>query len=353
MSLSGESLKGSRILVTGHTGFKGAWFCSLLQFLGVEVVGLSDSMRPTSLYSRIQSDLNIAEYFIDIRNAEELDKALLQINPVGIFHLAAQPLVLESYRNPAETFHTNILGTSNLILSAYRLLDLKFLMVITTDKVYRNENDGFPFVEEDSLGGEDPYSASKASVEIITNSLRNLPGQGTSFPIPTVRAGNVIGGGDDSDNRLLPDITRSVLENREINLRNPDSVRPWQHVLDPLNGYVELASQLLKGGVFSNSYNFGPSSDSFMTVREVTTIAITMWGVEPKVKYVQNTDLIYPEAKLLRLDSSKALNDFGWKTKLSGNEAIEWTVFWEKRANAGEDSPSQLVKEQISAFSNL
>ena len=346
-------LSGSKVLVTGHTGFKGSWLVGLLQASGVEVVGVSNFVRSSSLYAKIGEEFEVEEHFCDIRNAKELNRIVKQVNADGIFHLAAQPLVLESYEVPLETFETNIMGTANVILSAYQAPKTKFIVVVTTDKVYKNDNLGRSFSEEDHLGGHDPYSASKAAAEIITNSLRNFPNREINFPIVTARAGNVIGGGDDSENRLLPDIVRSILAHESVLVRNPDSTRPWQHVLDPLSGYLRIADQLLKGEAIANSYNFGPKTESELSVLEVCKIAISCWEHPSGFRVIGGDRSSQVEAKFLALDSSRARKDLGWSSKLTPSEAILWTMEWEKRFHQTSSSAFELTREQIFNYSAL
>ena len=325
----------------------------LLQASGVEVVGVSNFVRSSSLYAKIGEEFEVEEHFCDIRNAKELNRIVKQVNADGIFHLAAQPLVLESYEVPLETFETNIMGTANIILSAYQAPKTKFIVVVTTDKVYKNDNLGRSFSEEDHLGGHDPYSASKAAAEIITNSLRNFPNREINFPIVTARAGNVIGGGDDSENRLLPDIVRSILAHESVLVRNPDSTRPWQHVLDPLSGYLRIADQLLKGEAIANSYNFGPKTESELSVLEVCKIAISCWEHPSGFRVIGGDRSSQVEAKFLALDSSRARKDLGWSSKLTSSEAILWTMEWEKRFHQTSSSAFELTREQIFNYSAL
>jgi CDP-glucose 4,6-dehydratase len=353
MKNSFASLRGMRILVTGHTGFKGSWLVTKLKFHGVEVVGISDRIRENSLYSSLQSNLGIEEYFLDIRDRQKLDEAMFKIQPDGILHLAAQAIVLESYINPIETFETNIMGTANVIWSALRFKNLKFLIVITTDKVYKNDNSGKSFREEDPLGGHDPYSTSKAAVELITESLRNIRIENANVFIPTVRAGNVIGGGDDSKNRLLPDITRAILEQSTLQIRNPSSTRPWQHVLDPLTGYIQIADCIIRGQKIEDTYNLGPSENSMMSVSEVVGTALRNWDSKLEILIEEPLSQPFIEAKLLALDSTRALNDLKWRTKLSAVQAINWQVEWEKRVNKLNHSPYSVTIEQIEKHHQL
>jgi CDP-glucose 4,6-dehydratase len=351
--MKASELNGLRVLVTGHSGFKGAWLTVFLKELGVEVIGLSDSVRPTSLYMRIQPELNIEEYFVDIRDQNSLKTVLQKTNPDGIFHLAAQPLVLESYEKPLETFEININGTANLILAANEIPAIRFVVVITTDKVYSNNNLGIPFVESSPLGGHDPYSASKAAVEIITDSLKNLPNRRRDLSIVTARAGNVIGGGDDSKNRLLPDITKSVLAKDRVIIRNPNSTRPWQHVLDPLAGYVSIAESLIGGRKIASAYNLGPNASSDLTVLEVSRLALDRWGQKTELEVIAPPPNSGLEAALLSLDSTLACKDLGWSTKLTAPEAIEWTVDWERSVSLHPFSAFELTRSQVDSYFKL
>ena len=344
---------GYKFVVTGHTGFKGTWLVLMLKQLGAEVVGISDTFRPTSLYARLLEHRSNEEYFIDIRIYKEIESAIQTINPDGIFHLAAQPLVIESYQNPLETFETNIVGTANIVMAAYKVKKIKFLVAVTTDKVYENENTGVPFLESDRLGGHDPYSASKAAAEIVINSLREFPNEGIDFPIISARAGNVIGGGDDASNRLLPDLIQSFKNQEILEVRNPKSTRPWQHVLEPLFGYIKIALTVLASNEISVSYNFGPDIKSSLTVEQVCFLASEIWGTELRSRITSLNDLKYREAELLSLDSTKANQELKWTTKYSAEIAVRKTIDWEKQVLEKPNLIYKITIEQIEDYLNL
>jgi len=351
MNLDSKLFEGKTFVVTGHTGFKGIWLTLMLEQLGAKVIGVSDTFRPSSLYARIRQKIEFQEYFADICLQEELNSIFDAEKPNGIFHLAAQPLVLDSYVNPHETFETNIIGSVNVILAGYRLPHLEFIVAITTDKVYRNNDLGIAFNENDPLGGHDPYSASKAAAEIVIGALRDLPNQENHFPIVTTRAGNVIGGGDDSRNRLLPDVLRTLAEDSQLLLRNPNSTRPWQHVLDPLMGYLQISERLMRGEKIATSYNLGPANNMTMTVKEVAELAIKAWGPSStSVRYDERNDNVFKESKLLSLDSTLAKKDLNWETKLTPVDAIRLTVQWEKIALTNPDQILSMTISQIKDF---
>ena len=264
------------VLVTGHTGFKGTWLTLLLEKLGVEVVGFSLSPEKDSLFDRAGRTGAIKEVFADIRDYELLNTYITSIKPSAIIHMAAQPLVLESYRLPKETFDVNVMGTVNVLDSAFKTDSVQAIVVVTTDKVYRNDNSGRAFIESDPLEGKDPYSASKVGTEAAVAAWQQIQRISGGPKVVAVRAGNVIGGGDWGDNRLLPDLIRSFSSGQKMAVRNPASTRPWQHVLDPLGGYISALEAIL-GGEKISSVNFGPDTQS-IAVSEVVKIAVETWG---------------------------------------------------------------------------
>jgi CDP-glucose 4,6-dehydratase len=347
-----QGFQGKRILVTGHTGFKGFWLSTLLEAIGAEVVGLSDGYRDTSLYALAKPKHQMAEHFIDIRNRKSIESYFQSNDYDAIFHLAAQPLVLESYKDPLTTFETNVLGTANIISSATQNPRVKFILVITTDKVYENDDSGTPFSEGARLGGHDPYSASKAAAEIIASSLRGIS-EKDGPQIITARAGNVIGGGDDSPNRLIPDLVRSLSENLPISIRNPASTRPWQHVLDPLAGYLRIGELCLEGKPVSHAYNLGPGKSDHFSVEEVCAAVGKSWGSHPNIQGAPQDWSQFREAKLLSLDSSLAERELGWRNKLSTAEAIEWTVEWEKIVREYKGNPLEQTRKQVERFLSI
>ena len=327
------TLKNKKVFLTGHTGFKGAWMSVWLSVMGASVKGYALQPEKISLYNQIKDELkNHNSVISDIRNKKKLEKEILSFQPDFIFHFAAQPLVLESYKNPVETFEVNVIGTANL-LDAVRALKKKCVIVIvTTDKVYQNIEADYAYKESDKLGGYDPYSASKAAAEIIIESYRLSFFNPLNFSkhrkvVSSVRAGNVIGGGDYAENRLLPDIYRSLSKSKTIKVRNPNAVRPWQHVLESLSGYLALAAAMKKNPVkYASSFNFGPQINDALSVEEVVQQAIKNWG---SGKYsVAKQSHAHHEAGLLKLNIDKTKKELGWMPKWNSQVAIELTMNW-------------------------
>ncbi|EAI8833077.1 CDP-glucose 4,6-dehydratase [Campylobacter coli] len=329
--------KNKKVFITGHSGFKGSWLSLWLHYTGAKIYGYS--LKPNTIPNHfdILSMQKIFEksYFEDIDDYIKLENALLECQPEIIFHLAAQPLVRYSYRNPLETFQTNAIGTLNILNIARRLKNLKAIVIITTDKVYENKEWYWGYKESDPLGGYDPYSASKACAEIIVNSMRqsffgvNEFKKSHNILIASARAGNVIGGGDWSEDRLIPDIIKAANDNSSAIIRNPKSIRPWQHVLEPLRGYLMLGEKLLEGNKeFATSFNFGPNNEGDLSVEDILKLASSFWD---KISYQIQIDLNAPhEANLLMLDISKAKKMLNWIPILNSSLSIEWTIRWYK-----------------------
>ena len=332
-------------LVTGHTGFKGAWLTLLLSELGHEVSGLALDPEPGALFAVADlSSLITHDFRNDIRDADAVRAALATVRPDVVMHLAAQPLVRASYADPRWTMETNVIGTLNVLDAVKATSSVQAQVIVTTDKVYRNVHQVAGYVESDALGGHDPYSASKAMADLLTQSwVASFQG----CPTAIARAGNVIGGGDVCKDRLLPDLLRAFADHRPAELRYPDAVRPWQHVLDCLNGYVMLADVLSAGGG-RGAWNFGPGPASFRTVGQVATLAAGLWGDGASWRATPSDHL--HEAELLALDATRARTELGWDDRLSFEEAVSWTVAWETARRAGE-SPAGVTRDQIRAFS--
>ena len=270
--------RGRRVFVTGHMGFKGAWLCSLLAQLGAETLGFGKDERERLLYRELKLTGHSGRVG-DINDIEPMRVALAESRADILFHLAAQPIVLTSYADPVGTFETNVLGTVRVLQAARAAASLRAIVVVTSDKVYHNDGWSRAYREQDALGGADPYSASKAAAEIATHSMRHsFFAKPDAARIATARAGNVIGGGDWAEFRLLPDAARAIGSGRPLVCRNPGSVRPWQHVLDPLSGYVMLAEDLARGKAVDDAWNFGPTSDDILTVGDVADLFVAAWG---------------------------------------------------------------------------
>ncbi len=326
-------------LITGHTGFKGAWLTLLLRERGHEVSGISIDSDSKALFSRTNLKSFLADDIrCDIRDSAKLSSYFRHINPDVVIHLAAQALVRESYKNPRDTFEVNAIGTLNVLNASQQINDLRAQLIVTTDKVYKNIGKTSGYVETEALGGQDPYSASKAMADIATQSWLS------SFENPTTaiaRAGNVIGGGDVCADRLIPDLIYSYSAGLVPRLRAPNSVRPWQHVLDCLSGYLLLVDALIDKNA-EGAWNFGPDENQYKTVADVAGIAGRVWGVE---KSWENDLGNHPhEASLLMLNSNKARTELGWSDKLSFEESVNWTIDWYKKVHNGDDPLEETLK---------
>jgi CDP-glucose 4,6-dehydratase len=339
-------LKGKHVLITGHTGFKGSWLIALLHHQGAKISGLAlDPVRGGIFEKASLDELLANDIRLDIRDSVELTKAIERISPDVVIHLAAQPLVLASYDQPRETYETNVVGTLNVLQAVDATPSVEATLIITTDKVYRQEAGvEKAFVETDAMGAADPYSTSKAMADLLTQSwIAGHP----EARIAIARAGNVIGGGDVAENRLLPDLVDAFASGKQGIIRNPKSVRPWQHVLDCLSGYVSLTEALLNGTSKSGAYNFGPAPGSPLDVSEVATLAASVWGQGAEWR-TEGREQPH-ESKFLILDSEKSKSILGWSEKLTSQEAIKWSIEWSKRESIGE-SARALTIEQLSAF---
>jgi CDP-glucose 4,6-dehydratase len=343
-----EFWRGKRVFVTGHSGFKGGWLCLVLGRLGAIWSGLSlhPETKP-NLFELAEIHKGGGGGFHDIRDAQSVNRALAAFQPEIVFHLAAQPLVRRSHRDPVETFTTNVTGTAHL-LETVRLCDsVKAVVVVTTDKVYRNNETGAAFLEEDSLGGHDPYSASKAAAEMVVQSYRQSFFAAQGKGLVAARAGNVIGGGDWSEDRILPDAVRAWGDGQKLEVRNPEATRPWQHVLEPLCGYLSLAETIYQNPAASSDFNFGPDPHDIATVREVVEIALAVFG-RGDVAWGVKRDTLY-EAKALALDNSKAKAQLGIRPVWSLQEAVSRTMAWYRRQADGENARA-LCEQDIEAF---
>lgn len=311
----------TRFFITGHTGFKGAWLTLLLKELGHEVIGLSDQSRPDSLYRRAKvNEFTDKEFFSDIVDAKALKPYISQTRPDVVVHMAAQPIVLSSYENPQRTFDTNISGTVNVVLAAVEA-EVPKILAITTDKVYADQGGVERYVESDKLGGHDPYAASKAAADLVVQSIAHLAPSGVRVDV--ARGGNVIGGGDDSPNRLIPDIERAILQGLPLKMRNPLQTRPWQHALDCLQGYLTIIE---RPDGNSSQWNIGPSNSQLeVSNREFASRYIELRG---KRVSIEITDAAAKETDFLGIDSNKATKELGWTPRLTTEESLAITADW-------------------------
>jgi CDP-glucose 4,6-dehydratase len=345
---------GKTVLVTGHTGFKGSWLSLWLIELGANVVGYAlDPSSKDCIFTLTGLTKEMTDIRGDIRDLDSLSNLIHQHQPDVVFHLAAQALVGESYEYPEETYTVNVIGTMNLLQSLRTLNKKVEVVVVTTDKVYRNDENQRAFIETDPLGGYDPYSSSKACSDILVDSWRY-----SFFPIDkynnhkkcisTVRSGNVIGGGDRAKNRLLPDVFNAIKFSTTLEIRSRNSVRPWQHVLEPVYGYLLLAYKMNENPLtYGNSWNFGPDTTQLYSVESIISFLLKKL---PALKVI-NIDNPVKETKFLMIDSSKASEQLGWKSLLTVNETIEWILRWE--AHSKKDNIMDISKGQILKYTHL
>jgi CDP-glucose 4,6-dehydratase len=347
--------KDKKVVVTGHTGFKGSWLSLWLNLMGAQVYGISLPPKKLSLYKSIKLENIISgSFFLDIRDRKKITNLLIKLNPDIIFHLAAQPIVKRSYFYPLETYDVNITGTINILNSFRYMKKLRSAVIVTTDKCYLDENLKTPYKENDRLGGDDPYSCSKAAVELIVESFRNsFFSKNKKIFIATARSGNIIGGGDWGDDRLIPDLMRSILHKNILKIRYPNSIRPWQYILEPLSGYLLLAEKLFKKkNIFSTSFNFGPLISK--KIKVITLIKLFAKYFEFKIFYKLSKLKHHKETKYLSLNISKAQKILKWKPKLNFTQSVVLTANWYKKFieynnnNLLDETVNQIIK-----YSNL
>jgi CDP-glucose 4,6-dehydratase len=348
--MNAEFWRDKKVFITGHTGFKGSWLSLWLQELGAKVFGFSiGRISEPSLYETAQVEKNITSLIGDIRNPTDIEQALLLVNPDIVIHMAAQALVRKSYIDPVETFATNIMGTVNLLQAVRQINSVRVVVNVTSDKCYENREWIWGYRENDPMGGYDPYSCSKGCAELIISSFRrSFFSIGHMARIASVRAGNVIGGGDWAADRIVPDSIRAIIAKQNIIIHSPQAIRPWQHVLEPLTGYLTLAQKLWEdGSEYADGWNFGPNATHLSSVQELVSYLCRLWGNGASWKVEQHNNL--HEAHFLKLDSSKAAQILGWNPVLNIYDTLAMTVEWYKRFYNHED-PRKITLEQIARY---
>ncbi len=355
LKIQASNWAGRRVLVTGHTGFMGSWLCLVLKKLGCEVWGISlEPATNPNLFSAIQAQID-KHLIIDIRDFDKLKKNLIHQKFDFVFHLAAQPLVRQSYDTPIETFATNVMGTVHILDLVKDFLKPMACLVVTSDKCYKNEEKKFSFKEDDPLGGHDPYSASKAATEIVVDSYRKSFFEKLKIPLASVRAGNIIGGGDWSDARIIPDLMRNLLNKKAVEIRSPQAIRPWQHVLEPVFVYIGLMDAMAfseNGNEHGRAWNIGPEESSCRNVKELAELCCKNLNISAKdfLNIKSSNDL--HEAQFLQIDSSLLKKTFHWRPVLDFEKTIDWTVEWYRQQHQGKD-PLLLCQTQINEFLKL
>ena len=350
MLVKADAWRGRRVLVTGHTGFKGGWLSLWLHQLGAEVTGLAlPAPTEPSFFEQTRLAELVNHVEGDIRDAGVVEAAIRGCQPEVVFHLAAQPLVRHSYDNPVETYATNVMGTVHVLDACRRAPSVRGIVAVTSDKCYENREWVWPYRETDPMGGHDPYSSSKGAAELVISAYRRSFFE-TGARLASVRAGNVIGGGDWALDRLIPDIVRAMLAGERPLIRNPGSIRPWQHVLEALGGYLLIAERLLDGqDAFASAWNFGPSEEDARPVGWIVERMLELWGASG---WDRPEGAQPHEATLLKLDCSKARSALGWRPRFSLDQALEMIVTWHHGVAAGEDARA-LSLGQLRAYGDL
>jgi CDP-glucose 4,6-dehydratase len=354
-----EFWRGKRVLITGHTGFKGAWLSLWLQAKGAEVVGYALPPPTTpSLFESANVAQGMTSIMGDVRDLESISREILSHRPEVVFHLAAQSLVRESYQNPVETYAVNVMGTAHVLEAVRQVDSVRAVVIVTSDKCYANREWVWGYRENEPMGGHDPYSSSKGCAELVTAAFRD-----SFFPtekyeqhrvaIASARAGNVIGGGDWATDRLIPDIIRAFIEERPVVIRSPHAIRPWQHVLEPLDGYLTLAERLVeRGSEFACGWNFGPSDEDARPVGWIVEHLVQLWGTGATWEIDKNPQP--HEAHYLKLDSSQARMRLGWKPRLDLSTTLEWLVAWYREfAQEKQVRTQAMTLAEIERFENL
>jgi CDP-glucose 4,6-dehydratase len=352
-----KTWQGRRVFLTGHTGFKGGWLALWLSKLGAQIRGYAlDPCTEPNLFNLASVGTVVEDVRGDIRDYAKLEAAITEFGPEVVFHLAAQPIVRRSYADPLGTYGTNVMGTVHLLEAIRKTPSVRAVVCVTTDKCYQNQEWIWPYRESDPLGGHDPYASSKACAEIVSAAYRS-----SFFPIErlhehhmalaTARAGNVIGGGDWSEDRLIPDLVRGFRSGQPALIRRPGAIRPWQHVLESLHGYLMLAQELLSQPArFASAYNFGPSDEDIWPVERIANKLVDIWG--NGASWIRDSVPSVHEDQVLRLDASKARVELGWVPKLKIESALEWTMAWYRAWNEGA-SMAEFTEKQIDAYQKL
>lgn len=342
--------RGKRVFVTGHTGFKGTWLCTVLSMAGAQVTGYALAPASSGLCEMTGLERRMHSNRGDIRNLDTLWAAFEKARPEIVFHLAAQPIVRESYRDPVGTYHTNVMGTVNILECVRRAACVKSVLNVTTDKVYENRRWPWGYRETDRLNGFDPYSNSKSCSELVSDSYKRSFLDARGVAVSTARAGNVIGGGDFSPDRIIPDCVRAVQKGVPIVLRNPNSVRPYQHVLDPLAAYLLIAQRQYEEAGLADSYNVGPDGNDCLTTRRLADLFCTAWGEPARWEHIGQAGP--HEDAVLKLDCSKIRSALGWAPRWNAERAVTETVAWTKAWMSGQN-PGRCMERQINIFFEL
>jgi CDP-glucose 4,6-dehydratase len=347
----GGVYEGRRVFITGHTGFKGSWLTLWLLDLGAQVTGYAlDPPTCPSLFVELGLESHVRHIIADVRDAVRLEREMIAATPEVVIHLAAQPIVRESYRQPRMTFETNVMGTVNVLEAARRSETVKAVVVVTSDKCYRNRGEMRAFTEDDAMGGRDPYSASKGCAELVSVAYGASFFDERGVALATARAGNVIGGGDWADDRLVPDCVRALAAGEPVPVRNPDAIRPWQHVLESLAGYLSLGASLLKDGrSFAGAWNFGPSPDDSLAVQWVVETFLDAWGGGAWTAPAASGPHL-AEAAFLALDSGKARDRLGWTPVWDAPEAVRRTAAWYRGYARDPRRARSLVEDDLAAY---